>query len=343
MKKLLNTLYVTREKAYLSKDGENVVIFEEGKEIGRYPIHILDGIISFSYIGASPSLIRMCAKNNIELSFLTPNGRFCGRFVGAENGNVLVRRRQYAMAGNDESLDFVRNIIYAKGRNSKKILKRALLDHGDRIDAERIKEKIQNIDKQLLEIRTAQTRESIRGMEGNIAKEYFDCFDELILKQKEAFCFRQRTRRPPEDKVNAMLSFLYSILAHDVASALSSVGIDSYVGFFHTDRPGRMSMALDMMEELRAYMVDRMVVSMINLRIISSKDFEKKENGAVLFTERGRKKILENWQKRKQIEIIHPFLNEKVKIGLLPHVQALLLNRYIRGDIEGYPPFLIKE
>ena len=204
-------------------------------------------------------------------------------------------------------------------------------------------EKIKEIDNSLEKIKVADDKDAIRGYEGVVAKTYFDCFDELILQQKADFPFSGRSKRPPEDNVNSMLSLLYTFLAHDIGSALSAVGIDSYVGFMHTDRPGRMSMALDVMEELRGFMADRAVLSMINLKIIGKSDFEKKESSAVLIKESGRKKIIEYWQKRKQTEILHPYLKEKVKIGLLPHVQSMLLNSYIRGDLEAYPPFIIKE
>lgn len=343
MKKLLNTLYVTREKAYLSKDGQNVVITEDGSQIGRYPIHILSDIICFGYLGMSPALMGLCSENNVGISFLTPQGKFCGRVVGKESGNVLLRRKQYQMADSEESTTFVRNIIYAKGLNSKRILRRCILDHGDKINTTKVEEKITEIDNCLEKIKESDDKDTIRGYEGIIAKTYFDCFDELILQQKSDFHFNGRSKRPPEDNVNSMLSLLYTFLAHDIGSALSAVGIDSYVGFMHTDRPGRMSMALDVMEELRGFMVDRTVLSMINLKIIGKNDFEEKESGAVLIKESGRKKIIEYWQKRKQAEILHPYLKEKVKIGLLPHVQSMLLNSYMRGDLEAYPPFIIKE
>lgn len=343
MKKLLNTLYVTRENAYLSKDGQNVVITDDGLQIGRYPIHILNDIICFSYLGMSPALMRLCSENNVGISFLTPQGKFCGRVVGKENGNVLLRRRQYKIADSEISVDFVRNIIYAKGLNSKRILRRCILDHGNKVNTRKLEEKIMEIDNYLKKIKVSDNKDTIRGYEGVIAKTYFDCFDELILQQKTDFYFNERNKRPPEDNVNSMLSLLYTFLAHDIASALSAVGIDSYVGFMHTDRPGRMSMALDVMEELRGFMVDRTVLSIINLKIIGKSDFEKKESSAVLIKESGKKKIIEYWQKRKQTEILHPYLKEKVKIGLLPHVQSMLLNSYIRGDLEAYPPFIIKE
>ena len=277
------------------------------------------------------------------ISFLTPQGKFCGRVVGKENGNVLLRRKQYKMADSETSADFVRDIIYAKGLNSKRILRRCILDHGNKVNTKKLEEKTMEIDNYLKKIKVADNKDTIRGYEGVIAKTYFDCFDELILQQKTDFYFNERNKRPPEDNVNSMLSLLYTFLAHDVGSALSAVGIDSYVGFMHTDRPGRMSMALDVMEELRGFMVDRTVLSMINLKIIGKSDFEKKESSAVLIKESGRKKIIEYWQKRKQTEILHPYLKEKVKIGLLPHVQSMLLNSYIRGDLEAYLPFIIKE
>lgn len=342
MKKLLNTLYVTRENSYLSRDGENILIFEEEKIIGRFPIHILDSISCFNYSGCSPSLMKLCIENNILISFFTPQGKFCGRIIGETNGNVLLRKKQYRISEEEESLDFVKNIIYAKAYNSKKILQRAKRDHSSKINIKQLEKAITSIEKFMNEIKTSVSKDSVRGFEGSIAKIYFECFDELILKQKEDFYFNERTKRPPRDTVNALLSFLYSMLAHEVQSALEGVGIDSYVGFFHTDRPGRISMALDMMEELRGFLVDRVVLSLINLLIINKKDFEYKENGSVLLNSKGREKVLKYWQERKQEEILHPFIEEKVKLGLLPHIQSMLLNRYLRGDLESYPPFIMK-
>ena len=192
------------------------------------------------------------------------------------------------------------------------------------------------------EVKNTDNKDTIRGLEGTLAKLYFNCFDDMIIRNKDDFVFLSRTKRPPLDKVNAMLSFLYTLLSLEVKSALEATGIDSFVGFFHTDRPGRASMALDIMEELRAYMVDRTVLSMINLGIVTKKDFEQKESGAVLLNDKGRSKVIEYWQSKKQTEIQHPFLKENIKLGLLPHVQAMLLNRYIRKDLEAYPPFIMK-
>lgn len=342
MKKLLNTLYVTREDAYLAKEGENIVIKEYGKVIGRFPIHILEGIVCFNYQGASPDLVKLCGDNNIIISFLTPQGRFCGRYVSASSGNVLVRREQYRMADDDRSIDFVRNIVYAKGYNSSKIIKNFVKDHKDVVDMPRIQKSLELIDDTLIDVKFSNDKDMLRGLEGVIARAYFDVFDELIIQQREDFYFIGRNRRPPLDRVNALLSYMYAILTYDCQSALEAEGIDSYVGFMHVDRPGRISMALDLCEEMRSYLVDRACLSMINLRIINKKDFEVKENGAVLLNDKGREKVLKYWQENKQREIQHPFIGEKIKLGLLPHVQSRLLNRYLRGDLNSYPPFMMR-
>ncbi len=286
--------------------------------------------------------MKFAMENNLLISFFTPNGKYCGRIIGKTNGNVLLRREQYRYADDPRNIEFVKNIIYAKIYNSKKILQRALRDHGTKLDVGRLDQVIDDLDKLLKYILKEKDSNSIRAIEGNAAQKYFSVFDEMILSQREDFYFINRNRRPPLDPVNALLSFTYSLLTYEMQSALEGVGIDSYVGFFHVDRPGRASMALDMIEDLRGYMCDRLVLTLINKNIVSKKDFELKENGAVLLNEKGRGKVLENWQKRKQDEILHPYINEKVKIGLIPHVQALLLNRFIRGDLEAYPPFLIK-
>ena len=343
MKKLLNSLYITKDNVYLSKEGENIVILESGKVIARYPIHIFESILCFNYTGVSPELIKMCIEKNVLLSFFTPYGKFCGRIIGTTNGNVLVRKKQYRISETNESLDFTRNIIYAKAYNSRKILLRVKIDHFDKINAKKMEKSIKIIEENMIKIKNSYDKDSIRGLEGVVAKAYFNCFDEMILKQKDIFRFNTRNKRPPKDMVNAMLSFLYSILSHDVQSALEGVGIDSYVGFFHTDRPGRISMALDLMEELRGFLVDRLVLTLINRNEITEKCFEIKENDAVLLNEKGRNIVIKAYQNRKNDNIMHPYLKENIKIGLLPYVQALLLNRYLREDIDGYPPFMLKE
>ncbi len=342
MKKLLNTLYVTNELCYLSKDGENIVIKIDDKEVKRLPIHILQGVICFNYNGVSAGVIKLCTENNISLAIMNPRGELCGRFVGKTNGNVYLRREQYRWADNENiSLTIAQNIIVAKLSNSKKVLQRLCRDHGEKINKEIILGVVEDCKKAIENVYNTADKESLRGIEGEIARKYFGCFNELILKQKDEFVFIGRNKRPPMDRINAMLSFVYSILTYEIQSALEAVGLDSYVGFFHTDRSGRASLALDIIEEFRAYMVDRFVVSLINKMEITPKHFEIKENGSVLFTREGKQILIMKWQKRKQEEIMHPFLNEKCPIGLLPHLQAMLLARYIRGDIDDYPPFLM--
>ncbi|UTH14647.1 type I-C CRISPR-associated endonuclease Cas1c [Macrococcus equipercicus] len=341
MRKLLNTLYITNENYYLSRDRENVVIKEDSKVIKRFPIHIIEGIVCFNYIGASPSLIQLANENNISLTFLTPTGRFCGKFIGTTNGNVILRREQYRIADDEErSLQLAKRCIEAKIINSRKVLLRTLRDHREKVNVARLTVATEYLKKQLVLCQEVNNKDSLRGIEGDTARMYFQCFDDIILYQKEDFVFVARSRRPPLNRVNAILSYLYSLLTYEVQSALETVGLDSYVGFFHTDRPGRASLALDMIEELRPYLVDRFVVTLINRKQIGSEDFEVKENGAVLLNKKGRDKVLTLWQKRKQTEIIHPFINEKMSVGLIPYVQAQLLSRHIRGDLESYPPFL---
>ena len=340
MRKLLNTLYVTNENYYLASQGENILIKEEGRTVRRFPIHILEGIVCFNYTGASPGIIRLCNENNISITYLTPNGRFCGKYIGLTNGNVLLRRTQYRLSDSDDSLQIAKRCIEAKLINSRKVYLRLARDHADRVDSNKVKQLTDYLYKQVLIIAKADNKDQLRGIEGDAARSYFQLFDELILHQKEDFRFVMRSKRPPLNRVNAMLSFLYSMLTYEVQSALETVGLDSYVGFFHTDRPGRASLALDLIEELRAYMVDRFVITMINRKQISKTDFEVKENEAVYLNDKGREKILTQWQKRKQIEITHPYIKENIPLGLLPYVQAQLLARHIRGDLDDYPPFI---
>ncbi|RQD81875.1 MAG: type I-C CRISPR-associated endonuclease Cas1 [Methanocalculus sp. MSAO_Arc2] len=342
MRKLLNTLYVTTPESYLIRDGENVVVKVDSKEKFRIPIHNLEGIVCFGYMGASPHLMRLCSENNVGLSFLNPNGRFLARVSGPVRGNVLLRRTQYRKADNHtESLDIAKSFIIGKVVNCRTVLGRALRDHADVINSGKVQATDALLIENLLKIEDCDSADVLRGIEGNCAKFYFVTLNELILKQKKDFFLEGRNRRPPLDNMNALLSFLYTILAHDVQSALETVGLDPYVGFFHTDRPGRASLALDMMEELRPFMADRLALNLVNMRQISKDDLLKKENGGVILTESGRKEVIGTWQKRKQDIITHPYLKEKIPIGLLPYVQAMLMGRFLRGDIEGYPPFFM--
>lgn len=343
MKKLLNTLYVTSESSYLSLDGENVVILDREKEIGRLPLHNLEGIVSFGYRGTSPALMGACANRNISLSYLTPQGKFLARVTGSVKGNVILRGRQYQISMEEgESLAIAKNCIFGKVCNARWVLERATRDHSMQIDLEKVKHASLLLKQSLDLILNGTSRDQLRGYEGEAASIYFGVFDELILQQKKDFSFRGRNKRPPLDPVNAMLSFIYTILTNHIASALETVGLDPYMGFLHTERPGRVSLALDMIEELRSVMADRFVLSLINKRIVQGKDFQTKENGAVLMGDSTRKAILSEWQTRKKEILTHPYLKEKVEWGMVPYVQAMLLARYLRGDLDGYPPFLWK-
>ena len=343
MRHLLNTLFVTSEDAYLSLEGENVLVNREKQIAGRFPLHNLQSIICFSYAGASPALMGACAQRDIDLCFCTPRGKFLARTSGISRGNVLLRRQQYRSADDpSESCRIAKAMIFGKVHNSRWSIERTRRDHKLRIDEARFQH-VCSVHKALLpDILNCNELETLRGLEGAAATAYFGIFDQMILRQKEDFYFHGRNRRPPLDNVNAALSFAYNLLANDCASALESVGLDAYVGFLHRDRPGRTSLALDLMEELRPCFADRFVLTLINNRILSSDDFSKTESGAVLMTDGGRRKFLKHWQERKQDIITHPFLEEKLPWGLVPYMQALLLARYIRGDLDGYPPFLWK-
>lgn len=343
MKRLLNTLYVTSHNRYLSLDGENVVILEKEQEVGRIPLHNLEAIVTFGYTGASPALMGACAQRGIGLTFLSGNGRFIARVTGEVYGNVTLRKEQYRTSENNaESLSIAKNFIAGKVYNSKWILERMVRDYPMRLDADKLKSKSSFLSNTLQNIKACEDAASLRGLEGEAASVYFSCFDDMILQQKETFKFHGRSRRPPTDEVNAMLSFAYTLLAAMCASALETVGLDPYVGFFHTDRPGRKSLALDMMEELRGVMGDRFILTLINRKEIRAKGFLRKEDGAVIMEDEARKAFLSAWQGRKQELITHPFLGEKVEWGMVPYVQAMLLARFLRGDLDGYPPFFWK-
>lgn len=341
MKKLLNTLYLTQDNFYLTRERDNIVIKQDGKIVSRFPYRIIDGIVCFSYLGASPSLIELCAQNQINLSFHTPQGHFCGRFIGPTNGNVLLRREHYRIADKDEALEFAKRFILAKVSNSRKYLIRFKRDHRDKVDKQLFEEINTELVWALEKIPISQDKDELLGIEGQAANQYFRAFNDLVLNDKDTFKFNGRTRRPPLDCINALLSFGYSLLTYECQSALESVGLDSYVGFYHTDRPGRASLALDLVEEFRSYIVDRFVFSLINKGQLAKKHFDIKENGSVILTEKGRAIFIEAWQKRKHTEVEHPFTREKVKLMLLPYVQAQLMAKTIRGELDSYPPFLI--
>ncbi|MEQ6388197.1 type I-C CRISPR-associated endonuclease Cas1c [Bacillaceae bacterium S4-13-58] len=343
MKKLLNTLFINQPDVYLSLDGDNVVLMKDHEKLGRLPLHNLESIVAFGYTGASPTLMGYCADRNISIVFFTMNGRFLARVIGKSRGNVVLRKRQYKIS-EDEALSskIARNFIVGKVYNNKWIIERMTRDYPLRIDVQNFKKVSLHLSDLIKEIRDCEDLDRLRGLEGQAAISYNQLFDQMILQQKDDFKFIIRSRRPPLDNVNAMLSFAYTLLSNDMASALEGVGLDAYVGFLHRDRPGRASLALDLMEELRGVYADRFVLSLINKKVMSPNDFIKKENGAVIMTEESRRKFLSAWQNKKQEKITHPFLNEKISWGLVPHVQALLLARYLRNDLDEYPPFLWK-
>ncbi|MEK7274956.1 MAG: type I-C CRISPR-associated endonuclease Cas1c [Candidatus Desantisbacteria bacterium] len=356
MKKLLNTLFVTTQGAYLAKEGETVVVKVDGEIRLSLPIHTLGGIICFGQVSCSPYLMGFCAENSVAISFLTENGRFLAKVQGPVSGNVLLRREQYRRADDlSASASIAYAVLTGKIANCRTVLQRALRDHADKINTEAVSEASQRLASAMRRLQTVLPLDVLRGIEGEAANTYFGVFDHLIVSQKDHFKFNERNRRPPLDNVNCLLSFLYTILMHDVRSALEMVGLDPAVGFLHRDRPGRYSLALDLMEEFRPFIADRLALSLINLSQVQGKGFQKKgcpplvqerglkhekESGAVWMDDDTRKAVLVAYQKRKQEEIEHPFLKEKVAIGILPYTQALLMARYLRGDMDNYPPFV---
>ena len=343
MRKLLNTLFVTSEDAYLALETENVAVYIGEEKKAQYPLLVLESIISFSYKGASPALMGACARQGIQLTFLTTRGRFLARVCGQEQGNVLLRKEQYRLSDKlEKSCHIARNFIFGKVYNQRWVLERTLRDHRMRVDAAKLESASQALAGLLPAIETQTDLDALRGLEGEASVRYFHVFDEMVLNQKADFLFDGRNRRPPTDNMNALLSFAYVLLSNDCASALESVGLDSYVGFMHRDRPGRTSLALDLMEELRAPMADRLCITLVNNRVLQDKHFERQESGAVFLGEDGRKLFLSAWQNKKKEEITHPYLKEKMAWGLVPYVQSLLLARCLRGDLDGYPPFLWK-
>ena len=346
MKKLLNTLYVTKSDSYLSKDGTNVVVSEKGEEIFRIPAHNIESICTFGYQGASPGLMRLCAEKGISLCFFSPHGKFISRIQGPTTGNVLLRQKQYQITSlQNESCHLATLTVFAKIHNSRNVLKRFIRDYPDNQGADEVVNTIQTLYRYRNIVLNEKDEKKIRGIEGFAASSYFKVFPHLILNRDSCFTFKGRHKHPPTDAINAMLSLGYSMLANECTSALESVGLDPAVGYMHKLRPGRASLALDLMEELRAYVVDRHVLSLINKRQVASSDFQihtHNSDTSVRFTEKGLKTFLTSWQNRKRMEITHPFLQEKVEIGLLPFIQALLLSRYIRNEIDDYPVFLTK-
>jgi len=337
LKKLKNSLYITRQGAYLHKERETLVIDVEKEKAMQVPIHAIQAIYCFGNVMVSPFLIGFCGENGVHLAFFTEYGRFLGRMQGKQTGNVLLRKSQYKAAeASPEKI--AQNIIAAKISNSRSVLYRYLRNHGENVE---VKQAITQISSALNRLKLAESLDTIRGIEGEVASFYFGVFNELVLaKVEKEFTFSKRSRRPPLDRTNALLSFLYSIIGNDISAALQGVGLDPQVGFLHQDRPGRDSLAQDILEEFRAWYVDRLVLSLINRKQIKANDFVIEASGAVKLKDNARKEVLVALQSRKQETVKHPYLNEDVPIGLLPHVQAMLLARHLRGDLAEYPPFV---
>jgi CRISPR-associated protein Cas1 len=343
MKKYLNTLFVTTQGAYLSKEGETVAVKIEQKIRMRIPIHTLAGIVCFGAVSCSPYLMGFCSENDVSISFLTKYGRFLAMVKGPVSGNVLLRRKQFRMADCEKTSALMAGfVLTGKLANCRAVLERSLRDHKDKVNKEAVKKVANRLLMYIQKELQNDNLDRLRGIEGDAAHQYFSVFNQLILAQKEAFLFSGRNRRPPTDRINCLLSFVYTLLVHDVRSGLESVGLDPAVGFLHRDRPGRPGLALDMMEELRPFLADRLVLSMINRNQVRPDGFIFKESGAVYMEDETRKTVLETYQRRKQESLVHPFLNEKIEVGNLFFIQALLLARFIRGDIDGYPPFIWK-
>lgn len=343
MKQHLNTLFVTTEGAYLAKDGESIAVRVDGEQRLRVPVHNLGGVVCFGPVGASPAVMALCAEAGVAITFLSQHGGLLARVVGFTPGNVLLRREQYRQADDEPATTAVcRSIVLAKIANSRTVLLRAARDAPAGADVSGISRAVTRLAQTLADVQQADQVDRIRGLEGDAARDYFAAFDSMITQQKQAFAFSGRNRRPPLDRVNALLSFLYAILSHDARAACEAVGLDPAVGFLHRDRPGRPSLALDLVEEFRAFLADRLTLTLINRRQVAPDGFEESASGAVTMTDETRKAVLVAYQKRKQEEIMHPFLGEKTPVGLLVHLQARLLARYLRGELDVYPAFIAR-
>lgn len=338
MKKLQNSLYITKDGAYLHKQRETLVIEIKQQKVMQVPVHSIGAIYCFGNIMVSPQLMGFCGERGVNLAFFTPYGRYLARVQGKQSGNILLRRQQYDLSANKQ-LDICRHIIVAKVQSSKQVLQRFMRNHGA---CEEIAKQVDGMNTAIKKLAKQDNIDSIRGLEGEVASRYFGVFNRLIAANADEFSFNGRNRRPPKDPINAMLSFLYSIVAQDVSAALQGVGLDPQMGYLHGERPGRDSLALDLLEEFRAYIVDRIVLSLVNRRQVKSSGFVTECSGAVTMTDDTRKLVLQQLQQRKQEKVIHPYLQEEVEVGLLPHIQAMLMARYIRGELEQYPPFVFR-
>lgn len=340
MRKLLNTIYVTNESSYLTLDGENLVCKVEGEIKLRIPFENIENIVCFNYIGCSPALMGKCVGKTIPINFISPQGKFLAKVCGETKGNVFLRVAQIDKF-RENGLNLAQNTMAAKFSNTRQLIRRTLHDNAKLREDEQIKKVMEVLDSGIRKVFDAKNMEEVMGIEGNCAQNYFSIFDKLITNEKVPFTFELRTKRPPLDPINAILSFVYTLLTSEYAAALETVGLDSYIGFCHTLRSGRSSLACDLVEETRC-IVERFVITLLNLQIIGETDFEKQISGAVWLNDEGRKKVLTRWQEKKRSDIVHPYLKQKIPLGLLPYVQSNLLAKYVRGEMESYPPFLLK-
>lgn len=340
MRKLLNTIYITNEMTYLTLDGENLVCSIEGEERLRIPFDNVENIVCFNYLGCSPALMGKCVSKTIPINFISPQGKFLAKVCGETKGNVFLRVGQIDCF-REQSLVLTQNTMAAKFSNTRQVIRRTLHDNEELREDEEIQKVVTVLSEGIDKVYSVKSVEEIIGIEGNCAKNYFSVFDKLITNKKVPFAFKFRTKRPPLDPVNAVLSFTYTLVTNEYAASLETVGLDSYIGFCHTLRSGRSSLACDLVEEVRC-IVERFVLTLLNLQILGENDFEKQISGAVWLNDQGRKKVLSKWQEKKRTDMIHPYLKQKIPFGLLPYVQSNLLAKYVRGDIETYPPFLLK-
>lgn len=341
MSTYMNTLYITTQGAYLSREGETILVRIENETKLRIPIHTLSSIVAFGQVMCSPPLLAFCCERGVTVTFLSEYGRFLARVEGPTSGNVMLRREQYRRSDDPKhSAAIAYVIVAAKIANARSVLQRAIRDHSDQPNVAKIQGAVEHLSRVLASMNPRLPLDSIRGMEGDSARVYFEVFDHLIISQKTEFSFQGRSRRPPLDNVNTLLSFLYTLLLSDIRGAVESVGLDPQVGSLHRDRPGRPSLALDLMEEHRAWLADRLALSLINRQQIRGQGFKKGETGGIVMNDDTRKQVLVAWQERKAETITHPFLNEKMTIAMTIQIQARLYSRFLRGDLDGYPPFL---
>lgn len=344
MRRQLNTLYATTDGAWLRKDGANIVMEVERQERARVPAHMLESLVCIGRVAVSPQLLGFCSEQGISICYLTPQGRFLARVEGPVSGNVLLRRAQYRLSDDPaRCARIVRHLLVGKLHNQRAVLARGWRDHGDRLkDSGAFQHALRRLKRIPQRLMTEADVDVLRGLEGEGAQAYFSVFGQLVRVDSPLMQFTGRNRRPPRDAFNAVLSFLYTLLTHDCRSALETVGLDPAVGFLHRDRPGRPSLALDLAEEFRPLLGERLALSLVNRKQLGERDFQVFDNGAVQLRDDARKLVLVAYQERKREQVRHAYLDEKVDIGLLPFAQAQLLARHLRGDLDGYPPFLWK-